>query len=273
MIYSERGYLANSTNFGTIKGKVKVLLNYDPVNGIITIVNIDAKDAALKAVLANKSQKNAVYTFQVAARQVKFEDVDSKATRIGGAFASCDVTAKDIVIIHNQVKRIRGERIITLKKIVPPTDAPESEIPTTDETPDTTVPTSATIEEIAAAANTPTSHSVSHVSFSNLVSALLILITLLEASPNFDSNVDDLKLPALKLWVKDLETISIATDTAHNDIVAVDVERDDLFYDAKDSGLIMVQKIKAEVLASYGATSKEYKEIKAIPFIDNRRKV
>jgi len=34
----------------------------------------------------------------------------------------------------------------------------------------------------------------------------------------------------------------------------------------------MVKKIKTDVLASYGATSKEYKEIKAIPFIDNRRK-
>ncbi|MEI6822631.1 MAG: hypothetical protein WCL51_11920 [Bacteroidota bacterium] len=266
MIYSERGYLANSTNFGTIKGKVKVLLKYDPVNSIITIVNIDAKNTALKAILASKTQKIGVYTFQVAGRQVKFEDVDSKATRIGGAFASCDVSAKDILIVHNQVKRIRGERILALKKIVTPTVTPETDTPTTDTT-------STPIENIAAAAATTTTHSVSHVSFSNLVSALLILITLLEASTEYDTNVDDLKLPALKLWVKDLETVSISTDAAHNDIVAVDVERDDLFYDAKDSGLNMVQKIKAEVLASYGATSKEYKEIKAIPFIDNRRKL
>ena len=33
--------------------------------------------------------------------------------------------------------------------------------------------------------------------------------------------------------------ISDATDAAHNDVVAIDVIRDDIFYDAKDSGLKM----------------------------------
>ena len=217
MAYTERGYQANSTNFSTLKGKVKILVKYNPVNNMISIIKINTKDSSLKIALVNSTQKNAIYTFQVAGRQAKFLDVESKTTRIGGAFASLDFTENEIIIIHNLVKRIRGENINALKQIIVPI--------ITEET-----------EEVPV---TPTHHSVSHTSYRCIVSAIQVLITLLEAATNYDSNNADLKIPALKSWVNELDVISDATDAAHNDVVAIDVIRDDIFYDAKDSGLKM----------------------------------
>ena len=294
MVYTERGYDANANNFGTAEGKVKVLTKYNPVNTLISKANIALKKTAINDVLADVTTKESAKSVIIASRQDKFDDVESKATRIGGAFASCNVTEREIVLVHNQVKVVRGERIKALKKPVTPATTTITTTTDTTETPAIITETPAIIAETPAITTeipttttetvtnedtnpltplTPTTHSVSHSSFGGLVRSLNALIALLIAVPNYDSNDPDLKPDALTLWVKGLEDISILADDADNAVVASKVIRDNLFYDAADSAEKMVVKIKNEVLASYGATSKEYKEIKAIPFVDNRKKV
>ncbi len=279
MAYTERGYDANANNYGTLEGKVKVLTKYNPVNTLISKANIALKKTAINDILADVTTKETAKSVIIASRQDKFEDVEPKATRIGGGFASCDVTEREIVLVHNQVKVVRGERIKSLKKPVTPTPTPITTILETTETPAIITETPAIITETVATTDTttdtpvtPITHSVSHTSFGGLVRSLKTLIALLIAVPNYDSNEADLKPAALTLWVKDLEDISTLADNSDNAVVTTKVDRDNLFYDDADSAEKMVVKIKNEVLASYGATSKEYKEIKAIPFIDNRKK-
>ena len=285
MAYPERGYRANSNNFGAIKAKLILLTKYNPINAKIKLPALEIMDTALVTVLDNVDTQESQYSILAAARQELFDDVESKATRIGGEFSSCDVKPRQVTLVHNQVKKVRGERIIALKKPIIPEVTVEAIVPQisppVDETELETDVIETETEEIIAVETpvisvgpavpvAPTTHSASHTSFSNLVRALKYLVALLEGNPEYDSNDVELKIPALKLWIKSLEDSSDATDNADNLMLKSHADRDKIFYDNADSALILVQKIKGSVLGCYGATSTEYKEIKAIPFYDNR---
>ncbi len=292
MSYTERGHIANANNLGILNAKISKYSKYDPSNVLITKTAIAAKNIAVNAILSKEDTLSATYHIQVKKRVVLFEPVNSKATRIGGSYASLDVSDAQIELVHKQVKVVRGERLIALKKAVPAAKLLEKKEVEPEETildeaiveetiveetiPEETIVDKTTDTPLADAVSTdpvaPNTHSVSHTSYANNVRELNVLKALLETTPEYDPNEADLKVPAIILWIKDLSDSSDATDGAYNDLVAVNVERDELFYNAPDSVEKMVVKIKAAVLAAYGATSREYKDIKAIPFYDVRKK-
>ena len=128
MAYTERGYTANANNLATLNGKIKVLDKYNPSNASITKAAIEAKSIAINNVLSKQSDRYIAYTVQNKNRLDYFDNVESMATRIGGSYGSLDVPDKQISLVHNQVKLIRGERINPVKETVIPVETTDTDL-------------------------------------------------------------------------------------------------------------------------------------------------
>lgn len=217
---SEIGHAKNVANFETLINIIIALgLRYQPSNPTILLTALqillnDAKGKIAAVTAADAEETNTAKT-----RTAAFKGHLKLATRVINAY---DASDSDELVSSNLagfLRRLRGER--AGEKPVDDPATPEDE--------------------------SATAHSVSHLSYDNLVTTWKDLIELLKTQAGYKPNEEDLKIANLETYVADLEakqtTAKNATIASQNARTA----RNQILYDEETGIIPIVNKIKKYV--------------------------
>lgn len=238
---SEVGNAKNVANFETfINIIISLGLRYQPSNPALLLTALqtlltDAKAKTDAVNAADAEETNAAKT-----RTAAFEGHLKFATRVGNAYAASDSDELVSSNIEGLLRRLRGERA---------GDAPVDD-PSTPE------------DESA------TAHSVSHLSYDNIIATWSELIELLRTQANYNPNENDLKIERLELYVADLEAKQNAAKNATIAVKNARAARDEVLYNKKTGILTIVVKVKKYV-KSIADSEAVYQQLTALKFRRN----
>lgn len=240
---SEAGHAKNVANFETLINIIIALgLRYQPSNPSILLTALQILLGNAKAKIQEVSAADAEETNAAKTRTAAFEGHLKLATRVINAY---DASDSDELVSSNLagfMRRLRGER--AGEKPVDDPATPEDE--------------------------SATAHSVSHLSYDNLVATWRELIELLKTQAGYKPNEEDLKITSLETYVADLEA---KQNNAKNATIAVQnarTARNQVLYDDETGIIPIVKKIKKYV-KSIPDSEAVMEQIRALKFKKNNR--
>lgn len=238
---SEAGHAKNVANFETLITIIIALgLRYQPSNPSILLTALQILLGNAKAKIQEVSAADAEETNAAKTRTAAFEGHLKLATRVINAY---DASDSDELVSSNLagfMRRLRGERAGDK-----PVDDP------------------ATPEDESA-----TAHSVSHLSYDNLVATWKELIELLKTQAGYKPNEDDLKITNLEAYVADLEAKQNAAKLATITVQNARTARDEVLYNKATGILTIVLKVKKYV-KSLADSEAVYQQLVALKFRKN----
>ena len=235
---SEAGHAKNVANFETLINIIIALgLRYQPSNPAILLTALQILLGDAKAKIAAVSVADAEETNTAKTRTDAFRGHLKLATRVINAY---DASGSDELVSSNLagfMRRLRGERAGEKPVDDPATPADES----------------------------ATAHSVSHLSYDNLVATWKELIELLKTQSGYKPNEDDLKITNLETYVADLEAKQNNAKLASINVQNARTARNQVLYDDATGIIPIVKKIKKYV-KSISDSEAVMKQIVALKF-------
>lgn len=230
---SEKGHAKNVANFetqisfctayGTAYNPSKQSLKIDALNALLT-----QSRTSLSAVINAKNRFDLVAN----ERQIQFNLLKSKSTRIINALAASDATQQTIDDAKSINRKIQGHR---------------------------SSPKPAKSEE-------KHTISTSQQSYDSLIENFSKLIDLLTSEPSYAPNEEELKVETLNTYAQQLRIANTNVINAHTVYSNSMISRNKIMY-ANVTGLIdMALSVKKYVKAVFGATSPQYKQVSGLEF-------
>jgi hypothetical protein len=236
---AETGHAKNVSNFEQLINIVVALgAAYMPSAAALLLTALQAMLVAAKAALTEVGAKETAETSAGKQREAAFEGQSKMATRVVAAYAASDADQLVGENLAGYVRKLRGKRA---------GDAPEDDPLTPD------------IDESESA------HSVSQVSYDNLVATWRLIIQLLATQPAYKPNEADLKLEALTEYVDNLEAKNNAAKQAARAADTARADRDELLYAPKTGMLDIVVRVKKYV-KSLPSGANAYQQLTALKF-------
>lgn len=230
---SETGHAKNVANFETeIAFCIGYGADYNPVNPILTISNLQVKwDNAklrLKAVKDTKEPFDSV----TGSRQILFKPVRPLTTRVINALIASNAPATVVKDARTIIRKINGKRASQIKEDIADTKM----------------------------------ISVSQQSYDRLVDNLEELIVLVQTETLYNPNESELKTTALQIVLNELTAANTSVRNAFvpysNAMIARDVE----LY-ALETGLVdLAFEVKSYVKSLFGSNSPQYRQISGLIF-------
>ncbi len=247
--YSEVGHAKNVANFeDLISYCTGYGITYNPVLNAIKIANMNTLKTSANTAIASVSANFTTFKNATNSREIVFLPLKKLATRIVSALKACGVpaqTVKDANTINHKLQGKRAKPIVVVEnnnqnKMIDPNNPPPVDL--------------------------PKNISVSQQSYDSQIEFFGKLIDLLTATPAYNPNEVDLKLPALNTMLTNMKTTNTAVITATTNFSNARIARTKLLY-TPITGLVDVAgECKSYVKSVFGATSLEYKQVSKISF-------
>jgi len=211
---------------------------YNPVKEALKITSMQDALTAAREKLESARVLKTTYDIATNHRRLAFEDIRSFSTKVLNAFIVSGADKLAIDDLKGINKKIQG----TGKK-------------------KTEAPPAATSEE-----PTPKSISTSQQSYDRQIDHLANLIQVLEQTPIYSPNENELKLQTIKDRLTDLKAKNTSHINAYTNYTNAIKERNKILYDPT-TGLVQTSKeVKQYVKSIFGATSTEYRKLSSIEF-------
>lgn len=217
--------------------------NYNPANAAITRAGLQSLATESQAAVVDVGANEAPYKVAVNERQTEFEDVPR---RMGNAFRMAKASGASKKIqddLTSARRKLTGQRKSKVVKDDPNT--PEDEAVKT--------------------------HSVSQLSYENLVGNSQNFLALLAGITSYAPNEDELKISSLQAFVAGLQAKNDAVNAAFVPLSQARGKRDQLLYLNDNCVVNTALLVKAYVSAAFGSQSQLYKAIKPLKFERKRR--
>lgn len=223
---SEVGHLKNITELNEMINAVELLQLYDPVNPMITIVDLRKKHNECNDLFKIAVQKKGTYTHLVNERQYAFDAMGILSTRVLGA-----------VVVHtsNDKKTVEDTQVFIDKLRGTPA------MPETDEDDDG--------QEIREA------RSNAQTSFDNRAGHFEALVEFVEGISGYNPNEEDLRIPALKAVYANLIMLNNNISKAEAALAAAARERNHALYNEIEGLYFRTQIVKWYVKSVYKSHS------------------
>jgi len=196
-----------------------------------------------------------VYVLDVDTRQDAFETMNSTSTRALGILKSSGVPKRQIADAASIVKKLRGERVVTIE------EAPTEETPLLN-------PGDVETEKAGGELAKIVKRSVSQLSFDSRTEHLSELIKFLSSVPNYNPNEPDLTIAALTAYINTLSALNHNVNTSGSNLQKSRRERNVLLYGEVTGLLDLTRAVKSYVKGVFGYNAPETKEVNRIVFRD-----
>lgn len=247
--FSEVGHAKNVANFeDLISYCTGYGGTYNPILNAIKIANMNTLKTNANTAIGNVSTTFTSFKNATNNREIVFLPMKKLATRIMSALKACGVTQqtmKDAQTINHKLQGKRAKPIVEVEnnnqnKMIDPNNPLPVE--------------------------TPKHISVSQQSYDSQIEFFGKLIDLLTATPAYNPNEVDLKLPALNTLLTNMKTSNTAVITATTNFSNARIVRTKLLYTPVTGLVDVAGECKAYVKSVFGATSLEYKQVSKIHF-------
>jgi len=269
---SETGHDKNVANFKTLIIDCQSIgTSYNPSNPNITITAMQTVYTNGSNALTDVGTKENTVQHTINTRDVVFLPLKSLATQIMGALEASGANAQTMLNAKTINRKIQGSRA-TKKAGTSNTNTGS----TTGTTPTSSTPANPTTQPAPSSQrtigtpvifpHTIINISVSQQSFDKLVASFVQLVDYVAQYPSYNPNEPTLKIAALNITAAGFTTANnnVKTAQAASDIAIAN--RTKILYDPT-TGLVQITKeVKAYVKSAFGASSPQYKQVKAIRF-------
>ncbi len=220
-------------NFSKLIELVSIDPAYNPANPKLEIPALNAQKVAAQAVIQAIGLEEAPYKAAVNARQEAFENVGPIISRSGNMLQASGAG-----------KRIIDDAKAAARKIVGRRATPK-----------------ATSDPAAPGAPSSASHSVSQLSYENIVGNIDDYIAILSTETAYAPNETDLTIAGLTALSNNLKARNNAVNNTFAPVSAARGQRDQLLYTNEDSVVNIALQVKAYVRAAFGPKSQLFKSI------------
>ncbi len=223
---------------------------YNPSLAAIKVANMNTQKASCATAQANTSTMINLLKSATNSREIIFLPLKKLGTRIVAAVKACGApiqTVKDVITYNN---KIQGKRAKPIKKVA------SEETRTVDPLPDP-------IDVIVHI-------SVSQQGYDSKVEYLGKMIDLLGTISAYAPNEADLKIVSLNGLLAAMKTSNTAVITATTNFKNAAILRNGLLYKDVTGLCDVAQEVKDYVKSVYGATSGQYKTVRAIKFFKRK---
>ena len=220
---------------------------YNPSNPLLTIAQLQATYAAAQSAINDFKTQKTSFDTAVNLRREAFEDIKPLSTRIVNAVIASGASKLKIDDIKGVNKKVQGIR--SKKPTTMTTDTNES-----NDNSDT--------NEIS----TPRTISTAQQSYDRLKDHLANMVAILQQTPQYNPNENDLQIPQLQARLTALETsktVWINTHTTYSNAIR---DRNNLLYHPETGLTAISQKVKVYVKSIYGGRSHQYKQVRMLAF-------
>lgn len=240
---SETGHIKNLAHFEDLIAYCQAYgTDYNPSNTALSIAQMQATYASAQSVLNDFKIQKTGFDLAVNQRRIAFEDIKPLATRIINALIASGAPKLTIDDAKGVNKKLQG----------------------------TSSKKSTTEMNDAENMDTPKSISTSQQSYDRVKDHLANLIQILQQTPQYNPNENDLKVPQLQARLGALEAAKTAWINAHTIYSNAISNRNKLLYNP-DSGLkVIAQKVKTYVKSIYGSQSPQYKQVSSLKFVNSK---
>ena len=238
---SETGHAKNVANFqDLIEFVTGYGVTYNPSKNSLKLPQLISLKASAENNLADVITKNTNYNNKVNERITAFSGLKSFSTRLVNALQTTDATPETIGNAKTFNRKMQGKK------------ASSTQTPTDPNTP------------------APNTISTSQQSYDQLIQHLAGLTSVLEAEPSYTPNETDLQVASIQTKIADLSTKNTAVATAYTIISNSRIARNETLYTSAISLVETALEVKKYVMSVFGATSRQYAQIKSIEFSKHR---
>lgn len=223
--------ITSVTAFGASYNPAKTSLKIPALNGLLTTAR-----EALNAVNVAQS----AYSNAVDAREVAFEPFGKLITRVNNALKASDTTPQVDESAQTIFRKLQGKR---------------AGVKLSDQEKDT--------EENGKEAN---QISTAQLSYDSKLENLDKLIMLLESTPPYAPNEEDLKVASLKALYTSLKTTNTEVLTTSIQLSNARINRNEILYKPITGLVDIASDTKTYLKSVFGATSPQYKQISKLKF-------
>jgi len=245
--HSFDGFIDSTGKFIAVATTMGV--NYNPANTKITIANLILKKAELTTLVnASKSsvdtEKQNIIDFNVAYNLMPALTSDS----LNAFRASENILPAQVKIASSNAKKVRGERIIPIKKVVE-------------------IETETIVDSGDKALNALRHKSVSFQKFGVRLGNFFTHINYLGSVANYNTNEERLKAEALLAYYESLKVLSATLEASQAATNATREARNEGFFNNVTGARILFSQAKKTIASQKGGLkSATYKSIKGLPF-------
>jgi hypothetical protein len=236
---SETGHIKNVSLFEDLITYCQSYgTDYNPSNAMISIAQLQSAYSATQTALNDfKSQKTS-FDMAVNQRRNAFDDIKPLSTRIYNALIASGAPSLTIDDAKGINKKMQGTK----------TPKVNTEMTNTENS------------------MSPKTISTSQQSYDRLIDHLVNLIELLQQTPQYNPNENDLKVAQLQAKVTNLQSAKTAWIAAFSTYSNAIRMRDEKLYHPETGIVSLALKAKKYVKSLYGAQSTQYKQIGALAF-------
>ena len=209
---------------------------YNPSNALITLANLNSKYSDGVNELAKVNAVLPPWKLALNDRDKLFDPLSTLCTKILNAVMASSVTAEYIKDVKTIIRKLQGKRAVPLKK------------------------------EPTADSETDTSHSVSQMSFTQRTENLDKLIDLLASNPSYAPNEVEIQVATLTTLRNNMITATTAVKNTYTALSNARIQRDIVLYDLTTGLVKIAEDSKKYVKSVFGATSDQYRQVKALKF-------
>lgn len=235
---NESGDMKLLGNFSKLIELVSIDPNYNPANAAIKAPALNAQKAAALAAVESIGTVEAPYKAAINDRQEGFENLSPTVSRAGNMFKASGAGKQIQDDLKTVSRKITGRR--KKAKIKDDPNTPQSEANKT--------------------------HSVSQLSYENMVGNFVASIEILKTVPAYAPNEPDLTIAGLTTLANDLKAKNEAVNAGFAPFSAARGVRDQLLYLSGDCVVNTALLVKAYVRAAFGSESQLFKQIKGLEF-------
>ena len=239
---SETGHAINVANLETLITSVTAFgASYDPSKTSLKIPALNGLLTAARGALNAVNIAQSAYSNAVDAREVAFDPFGKLITRVNNALKASDTTPQVDESAQTIFRKLQGKRASTKLS---------------DE------------EKAAAEADGKEANqiSVAQLSYDNKLENFDKLIMLLESTPLYAPNEEDLKVASLKALYTSLKTTNTEVLTTSIQLSNARINRNEILYKPITGLVDIASDTKTYLKSVFGATSPQYKQISKLKF-------
>jgi hypothetical protein len=239
---SETGHAINVANLETLITSVTAFgASYDPSKTGLKIPALNGLLTAARGALNAVNIAQSAYSNAVDAREVAFDPFGKLITRVNNALKASDTTPQVDESAQTIFRKLQGKR---------------ASAKLSDE------------EKAAAEADGKEANqiSVAQLSYDNKLENFDKLIMLLESTPLYAPNEEDLKVASLKALYTSLKTTNTEVLTTSIQLSNARINRNEILYKPITGLVDIASDTKTYLKSVFGATSPQYKQISKLKF-------
>lgn len=220
--------------------------DYEPTSDLLFIPALEAQYLVVINALNAVRKANSEHDHATNLREIAFEPIKKLSTRITNSYLATQAPIQSKKDVKSINYKIQGKRASDDNSVDPENEEENEQMPQSN------------------------GRSISEQGFDKLLKNMKRMESVLTVSPLYNPNEEDLKISSISALVVEL-TARMDTVSAWDVILSnARIERNKIFNEP-DRGVKDVTKaVKAYVKSKFGATSKQYRQISGLKFVNTK---